>query len=90
MCINYNFDVICISETRLTNEVPLSNIEIDGYHFIHTPTLTQCGGSGMCIKNGIEYIILDKLTQCHKDICESIFVELKHPKEKKCDNWINL
>ena len=52
-------------------------------------TLTQCGGSGMYIKNGIEYTILDKLTQCHKDICESIFVELKHPK-KKCDNWINL
>ena len=35
----------------------------------------------MYIKNGIEYTILDKLTQCHKDICESIFVELKHPKK---------
>ena len=32
-CTNSNFDVICISETRLLNEVP------------HTPTLTQCGGS---------------------------------------------
>ena len=59
--------MICISETRLLNEVPLSNIQIDG------------GGSGVYIKNGIEYTILDKLTQCHKDICESIFVELKHP-----------
>ena len=55
MCTNANFDVICISETRLHNEVPLSNIAIDGYDFIHTPTLTQCGGSGMYIKNGIEY-----------------------------------
>ena len=44
----------------------------------------------MYIKNCIEYIILDNLTQCHKDICESIFVELKHPKKKKGDNWINL
>ena len=78
---NYNFDVICISETRLHNEVPISNILIDGYDFIHTPTLTQCGGSGMYIKNGIEYSILDKFTQCHKYICESIFVELKHPKK---------
>ena len=43
-CTNSNFDVICISETRLLNEVPLSNIQIDGYDFIHTPTLTQCGG----------------------------------------------
>ena len=81
-CINSNFDVICISETRLLDEVPLSNVQIDGYDFIHTPTLTQCGGSGMYIKNGIEYTILDKLTQCHKDICESIFVELKHPKKR--------
>ena len=48
-CTNSNFDVICISETRLLNEVPLSNIQIDGYDFIHTPTLTQCGGSGMYI-----------------------------------------
>ena len=78
MCTNSTFDVICISETRLHNEVPLSNIQIDGYNFIHTPTLTQCGGSGMYIKNDIEYSILDKLTQSHKDICESIFVELKH------------
>ena len=41
--------------------------------------LHNVGGSGMYIKNGIEYTILDKLTQCHKDVCESIFVELKHP-----------
>ena len=67
MCTNSNFDVICISETRLHNEVPLSNIQIDGYNFIHTPTLTQCGGSGMYIKNDIEFSILDKLTQSHKD-----------------------
>ena len=54
VCNNANFDMICISETRLLNVVPLSNIQIDGYDFIHTPTITQCGGSGMYIKNGIE------------------------------------
>ena len=50
-CTNSNFDVICISETRLLNEVRLSNIQIDGYDFIHTPTLTQCGGSGYVYQN---------------------------------------
>ena len=69
MCTKSNFDLICISETILHNEVPLSNIQIDGYNFIHTPTLIQCGGSGMYIKNDIQYTILDKLTQSHKDIC---------------------
>ena len=38
--------------------------------------------SGMYIKNGIEYSILVNLTQYHKDICESIFVELKHPPKR--------
>ena len=82
ICTNANFDVICISETRLHNEVPLSNIAIDGYDFIHTPTPTQCGGAGMYIKNGIEYSIIKNITKCHKDISESIFVELKHPKKR--------
>ena len=80
--MNANFYVTCISETRLHNEVPLSNIAIDGYDFIHTPTLTQCGGSGMYIKNDIEFSILKNLTECHKDISESIFVELIHPKKR--------
>ena len=53
-CMNYNFDIICISETRLLNEVSLSNIQIDGYDFIHAPNLTQCEWSGMYIKNGID------------------------------------
>ena len=81
-CTNCNFDIICISETRLHNGVPLSNIQIDGYNFVHTPTLTQCGGSGIYIKNGIEYTILDKLSLSHENICESVFVELKHPTKR--------
>ena len=89
ICTNYNFDIICISETRLHNEVPLSNIQIDGYDFDHTPNLTQCGGSGMYIENYIEYPILDTLTQSYKDMHESIFVELKHP-NKECDSWVNI
>ncbi len=81
-CTNHNFDVICISETRLHEEVPLSNIEIDGYEFIHQPTLNQCGGVCIYIKNGIEYAIIDHLTKSHENICESIFIEIKHPTKK--------
>ena len=46
ICTNYNFDVICISETRLHNEVPFSNVSM----------------SGMYIKNGIGHSIVDKST----------------------------
>ena len=36
-CSKHNFDVICISETRLHEELPIVNVEIDGYEFIHIP-----------------------------------------------------
>ena len=81
-CVQIKFDIICISETKLKDEMSLSNIQIEGYEFIHTPTLTQCGGVGMYIKIGIEYGIINNLTQSHENICESIFVELKHPSKK--------
>ena len=57
-------------------------MEIDGYEFIHNPTLTQCGGVGMYIKNGIDFSIVKNLTESHKDICESIFIEIKHPTKR--------
>ena len=44
--LNHPFDV---TETRLYDDDPLVNIEIDGYEFKHTPTGTQCGGAGIHI-----------------------------------------
>ena len=46
--------------------------------------LHNWGGWGLvCIlrMNCLEYSIIKNLTKCHKDISESIFVELKHPKK---------
>ena len=81
-CTQHNFDIIFISETRLQNDLPLLNIQIDGYYFIHTPTPTQCGGAGMYIRTGIEYDIIKHLSKSYENICESIFVEIKHPTKK--------
>ena len=47
--LNHPFDVIGVMETRLYDDNPLVNIEIDGYVFRHTPTGTQCGGAGIYI-----------------------------------------
>ena len=35
------FDILCISETRLYDAKALSNVEINGFDFIHTNTSTQ-------------------------------------------------
>jgi len=45
--LKHRFKVICISETRLHDVTPLVNVDIDGYTFEHTPTSSQCGGTGI-------------------------------------------
>jgi len=80
--IGHPFDVICISETRLHDNKPLSNIQLEGYEFVHTPTSTRCGGVGIYIKSSIEYDQLDHFSVCHENISESIFVELKNSRKK--------
>ena len=80
--LQHQFDVICITETRLYDDKPLSNIEIDGYDFVHTPTSTTCGGVGMYINSHYEYDILKEFSKCHTNICESNFIELKHPSKR--------
>ena len=80
--IDHPFDVICITETRLHDDQPLSNIQIEGYDFIHTPTPTRCGGAGIYIKSSLEYEQLKNLSACHKNILESIFVEIKNDHKK--------
>ena len=80
--LDHPFDIICITETRLHDDEPLSNIQIDGYDFIHTPTPTRCGGVGIYIKSSLEYEQLKNLSFSHENISESIFVELKNQHKK--------
>ena len=81
--LDHPFQIICISETRLHDDQSLSNIEIDGYDFVHTKTTTQCGGVGIYIKSGIEYEVLDHLSLTHHNVSESIFIEIKNNRRKK-------
>ena len=80
--LNHPFDVICITETRLHQASPLVNIEIPGYDFHHTPTLSQCGGAGIYVKSTHEYEILNKYSASHFNISESIFIEIKSKSKK--------
>ena len=80
--LKMNFKVICITETRLHESVPLINIDIEGYTFLHTPTTSQCGGTALYISNDLEYDILDEFSVCHPNISESTFVEIKNKNKK--------
>jgi hypothetical protein len=70
------------TETRLHEQSPLVNIEIPGYDFLHTPTTTDCGGSGIYVKSVYQPKPFPKLTASHENICETIFTEIKSSSKK--------
>ena len=54
--LGHTFDIIGISETRLNEDTdPIIDITLDGYDFVETKTKAIYGGTGIYIKNGINY-----------------------------------
>ena len=59
--LNFHFDVIGISETKITNSNSDVNIpKIPGYNFEFVPTPLSAGGVGMFIDESLDYKILEK------------------------------
>nr|XP_039252461.1 uncharacterized protein LOC120329750 [Styela clava] len=68
--------IIAISETKLhTGNSHSSNISIDGYRFIHTPSASKAGGVGAFIRNDITY-------------CEVSDYQLNYPNSE--DLWFEI
>ena len=55
MMIDFKFDVLAISESKLqTNTQPKVDITTNGYHYpLSTPTTTTKGGVLLCIKENL-------------------------------------
>ena len=55
-CTKKNFDIIAISETRITKQVSLlNNLNLNNYSFEYTPTETSAGGTLLYITNHVSY-----------------------------------
>ena len=55
-CAKKSFDIIAISETRITKQVSLSNnLNLNNYSFEFTPTETSAGGTLLYIANHLSY-----------------------------------
>ena len=53
---NLNFDIICITESRITkSNLPTSNIHIPGYNIEQTPTESCAGGTLIYISQKLSY-----------------------------------
>ena len=61
-CTKIFFDIIAISERRITKQVSLlNNLNLNNYYFEFTPTETSAGGTFLYIANHLSY-------KCHNDL----------------------
>ena len=81
-CTKKNFDIIAISETRITKHVSLlNNLNLNNYYFEFTPTETSAGGTLLYIANHLSYKCRNDLNIYKKNELESTFIEIVNPKK---------
>ena len=78
------FDMILISETRITKQVSLlNNLNINSYSFESTPTQISTGGTLLYIANHLSYKCRNDLNIYDKNKLASTFIEIFNPKKIK-------
>ena len=74
--LQHAFDVIGLSETKIKDSCdPTSNITINGYDFVSKPTLTNAGGVGFYVKQGIPFVVREDLCLITKEF-DSLWIEI--------------
>ena len=80
-CTKKIFDIIAISETRITKQISLlNNLNLNNYSFEFTPTETSAGGTLLYIANHLSYKCRNDLNIYKKNELESTFIEIVNPK----------
>ena len=73
---NRNFDIIAVSETRISKKTSLtSNINLNNYYFETTPTESTVGRTMLYVSNRLSYKSQTDLNMYKKDQLESTFIE---------------
>ena len=81
---NMNFDIIAISETRITKNINniLPNINLNNYAFEFTPTESSAGGTLIYVANHLVDKPRTDLQIYKKRDLESSFIEIINPKKR--------
>ena len=81
-CTKTKFDIIAISETRITKQVSLlNNLNLNNYSFEFTPTETSAGDTLLYIANHLSYNCRNDLHIYKKNELESTVIEIVNPKK---------
>ena len=79
---NLNFDVIAISETRITkNKAQINHIDLTNYSYEHCPTESSAGGTLLYIRNHLLYKTRNDLNIYKSAELESTFIEIINHKK---------
>lgn len=78
--LDYQFSVIGITETKITNSSGLDfNARLSNYQFEYVPTPLSCGGVGMYINNCLKFKVLERTS---KEAFQALWIEIESPKSK--------
>ena len=81
-CTKAKFDIISISETRITRQVSLlNNLNLNNYSVEFIPTETSAGGALLYITNPLSYKCRYDLNIYKKIELESTFIEIVSPRK---------
>ena len=82
--VNYKFDVIGISEHKISKDTaPSNNVTIPGYNeLIFEPSQTTHGGTGFYIKDNVDYTQRKDLHISSPGDFETMFLEMQFPKKR--------
>ena len=79
---NLNFNIIAISETRITkNKTQINDIDLTNYSYVHCPTESSAGGTLLYIRNNLSYKARTDLNIYKSGELESTFIEIINHKE---------
>ena len=81
-CTYKNFDVIAISETKITKNISLTNnLTMNNFSFEFTSTESSAGGTLLYVANHLSYKPYLDLNVCKSNELESNFIEILNPKK---------
>ena len=76
------FEIIAITETRISNESIPHNLEIPNYSCVLTKTEAAAGGTAIYIRNSLTFKVRNDLNMIKSRFLESSFVEIIQPKKE--------
>ena len=76
--LSFPFQLIGLTETKLKpDQIPLTNIDIEGYNFILQPSLSNAGGSGIYIQNNLNFTLRSDFLVSTSEF-EALWIEVQN------------